>query len=305
MNASTFRVVYAGPALTEHVMDVRDLAPALLAIAEALEEANRVLNGTRAQVQVQVHGSFKTGSFGIDLSVVQSFVAQALDFLAEDHKVVGALNLLGLLGFAAGSSAGLIRLVRWLKGRTVKRVEIRDETGIARVITDDEELEVEVRTIELFRSYKIRNALERAIKAPLERNGVESVAFVYEEVVTEVIEKGDRYSFSSPSDDKTQISEQEFTAHLQLVTVPMRDGYKWRVDDGGGPFTATMLDDAFLQRMQRNEIPFAPGDILVARIRRRQFMQDQELHNESEILQVTRHEAAYKQIPLPIVRRED
>src|SRR6185437_11296855 len=142
MNTSTFRVVYDGPALTEHAMDVRDLAPALLAIAEALEEANRVLNGTRAQVQVQVHGSFKTGSFGIDLSVVQSFVAQALDFLAEDHKVVGALNLLGLLGFAAGSSAGLIRLVRWLKGRTVKKVEISDETGIARVITDDEELEV-------------------------------------------------------------------------------------------------------------------------------------------------------------------
>ena len=305
MNTSTFRVVYDGPALTEHAMDVRDLAPALLAIAEALEEANRILNGSQAQVQVQVHGSFKTGSFGIDLSVVQSFVAQALDFLAEDHKVVGALNLLGLLGFAAGSSAGLIRLVRWLKGRTVKKVEISDESGIARVITDDDELEVEERTIELFRSYKIRNALERAIKVPLDRDGVESVAFVYEEVVTEVIGKGDRHSFSSPSDDKTQISEQEFTAHLQLVTVPMRDGYKWRVDDGGGPFTATMLDEAFVQRMQRNEIPFAPGDILVSKIRRRQFMQDQELHNESEILQVMRHEAAYRQIPLPIVRRED
>ena len=305
MNTSTFRVVYDGPALTEHAMDVRDLAPALLAIAEALEEANRVLNGSQAQVQVQVHGSFKTGSFGIDLSVVQSFVAQALDFLADDHKVVGDLNLLALLGFAGSGGVGLLRLVRWLKGRTIKKVEITDEDNLARVITDDDELEVEARTIELFRSYRIRHALERAIKIPLDRDGVESVAFVHEEVVTEVIEKGDRHSFAAPSTDKTQIAEQEFTAHLQLVSVPMRDGYKWRVDDGSGAFTATVLDEGFVQRMQRNEIPFTPGDILVAKIRRRQFMQDQELRNESEILEVIRHESAYRQIPLPIFRRGD
>lgn len=57
--------------------------------------------------------------------------------------------------------------------------------------------------------------------------------------------------------------------------------------------------------MQRNEIPFTPGDILVAKIRRRQFMQDQELRNECEILEVIHHESAYRQIPLPIVRRGD
>lgn len=306
MSSANFRIVYDGPALAEHTMDVRDLAPALLAVAEMLEEANRVLNGDRAQVRVQVHGSFKTGSFGVDLEVVQTFVSQALDFFANDRRVVGSLNLMELLGVAYGSGMGLVGLVRWLRGRKIRRVEITAGGSAAKVITDDGEQEVEARTIELLRSYKIRQALERAVKVPLDREGVETVAFLQQERVVESIEKHERHAFSAPApDEKTQIDEQEFTASLQLVSVPLREGYKWRVDDGNGPFTAIVLDEQFMQRMHRSEVPFTVGDILVARVRRRQYMAGSELKNEHEILQIIRHDSAYKQIPLPITRRED
>lgn len=306
MSTATFRVVYDGPALAEHTMDVRELAPALLAIAEALEEANRILNGDRAQVRVQVHGSFKTGSFGIDLDVTQAFIAQALDFLANDRRVVGSLNLLALLGFVGATGTctykGVLALLKWLRGRTVRKVEIDDDRGVAKVITDDEAMEVEVAAIELFRSYKIRESIERAIKVPLEREGVETVAFVYEEHVVEVVEKYERHAFTPPPDQKTQINEMELTAPLQLVSVPLRDGYKWRVDDGNGSFTATVLDERFVQRIHKSEIAFAAGDILFARLRRRQFLEGAELRNENEIVEVLKHESAYKQIPLPITR---
>lgn len=39
------RITYDGPALAEHVMDVRDLAPALLAFGDLCEEAGRALYG--------------------------------------------------------------------------------------------------------------------------------------------------------------------------------------------------------------------------------------------------------------------
>jgi hypothetical protein len=222
--------------------------------------------------------------------------------------VVGSLNLLALLGFAGATATctykGVLALLKWLRGRPVRRVEIDDERGIAKVVTDDDAMEVEVATIELFRSYKIRESIERAIKVPLEREGVESVAFVYEEHIVEVVEKYERHAFTPPADQKTQINEMEFTAPLQLVSVPLRDGYKWRVDDGNGPFTAAVLDEQFAQRIQKSEVAFSAGDILFARLRRRQFFDGAELRNENEIVEVLRHQSAYKQIPLPITRAE-
>jgi hypothetical protein len=49
-SSSEFSVVYDGEALAENLMDVRDLAPALLALGEAFEIANGVLNGDRTAV---------------------------------------------------------------------------------------------------------------------------------------------------------------------------------------------------------------------------------------------------------------
>lgn len=305
MSTATFRVVYDGPALADHTMDVRDIAPALLAIADTLEEANRVLNGDRAQVRVQVRASFKTGSFGIDLDVVQNLASAVLELFATDKRIVGGINLLVTLGFIGGGSKGLLGVIRWLRGRSIRKVELIEERGVARIVTDDDEIEVEQRTIEVLRSYKIRQSLERAVKLPLDREGVDTVSFVYNERVTEVVQKHERHSFSAPTaDGKSLVNEQEFDASLQLISVPLREGYKWRVDDGNGPFTAVVLDEHFVQRMQRSEVPFTVGDILVARVRRRQYLDAGGLKNEHEILQVIRHDSAYKQIPLPITRSD-
>src|SRR5690606_6815674 len=64
-----FHLVYDGPALVQHQMDVRALAPALLAMSDLVERANELLNGDNAKVSVNVNASFKSGSFGIDLEL--------------------------------------------------------------------------------------------------------------------------------------------------------------------------------------------------------------------------------------------
>ncbi|MBE6440990.1 MAG: hypothetical protein E7022_01495 [Desulfovibrio desulfuricans] len=64
MSQKTLHIAYDGPALDTHEMDVRELAPALLAFSDMFEEANAVLNGDRAKISLNVKGSFKTGSLG-------------------------------------------------------------------------------------------------------------------------------------------------------------------------------------------------------------------------------------------------
>src|SRR5271156_4152512 len=118
-NHERFHVVYDGPALTEHRMDVRDLAPALVAFADLFTAANKEINGDAAEVRVQVNASFKAGSFGIDLIASQHLLSQIKDIFAGNGAtaIANGWTILQIVGFTGGGLAGgLVGLLRLLKG---------------------------------------------------------------------------------------------------------------------------------------------------------------------------------------------
>lgn len=101
MQHQTFRIAYGGPALESNEMDVRELAPALHALGDLLDHANRVVNGETSKVAVNVKGPFRAGSFGIDLTPYQSISANTIDFFStREVQAVGLL--LGYLGLNVG-----------------------------------------------------------------------------------------------------------------------------------------------------------------------------------------------------------
>ena len=73
------------PALESSEMDVRELAPALLAIGDLLDASTRALCGNQVRPRVNVRGSFKTGSFGIDFTLATSLLGRMRDMLSGNE----------------------------------------------------------------------------------------------------------------------------------------------------------------------------------------------------------------------------
>ncbi len=303
MSKATFHVLYDGPALVSNEMDVRALAPALLALGDVLEEANSAINDGRAKVAVKVRASFKTGCFGIELEVVQSFVKQVSIIFSPD-TVATAKNLLEWLGLIAGTGVivkkggtGLFALLKWLRGRPVKRVVLLDN-GLMRVEVDDEHLDVERQVIELFRQARLRKALEQVL-SPLQMEGIDEFAVTDRDQSQRFITVSDHelIYFATPAIEPEILAEEEVELNLQLVNVAFREDNKWRFSDGSNSFYATVQDGNFLRQVRSNE-PFASGDILKARLRRTQSLAGDTMKSEYVLLEVIEHRRAGAQIPI-------
>lgn len=301
MSTSSFQVVYDGPALAGSTIDVRDLAPALLAFGDAIEQANMTLNDGRTSIALRVNASFKSGCFGIDFAVVQSLANQVAG-LFKDPAVVAAKEVAEQIGFVYGKGAaatlGVIGLVKWLRNRKINKVVLLDN-GRARIEVDGDRLETEQRTIALLRNFKLRQALEAAIARPLEKEGFESVAISHEpEQGFVVITKAERGYFIAPPPDTEELGDQIATANLQLVSVAFKGDNKWRFYDGTTQFHAAIVDERFVHRVQIGEENFASGDILTVSLRKRQWLEGDVMKAEYEVLEVLKHRRGMAQIPL-------
>jgi hypothetical protein len=106
-----FSIKYDGPSLASHQMDVRELAPALIALSDLLEHANKAAYPDAGEVRVDVQGNFKGGSFGVDLIAAQTMAQQIVTLLSGSEAA--AANLLGILGglglIGGGGVIGLIK----------------------------------------------------------------------------------------------------------------------------------------------------------------------------------------------------
>ncbi|MGS0896037.1 hypothetical protein ACVBGC_26425 [Burkholderia stagnalis] len=296
---SQFRMTYDGPALESSEMDVRELAPALLAIGDLLEASTQALCGDQVRPQVNVRGSFRTGSFGIDFTLATSLLGRMRDMLSgsEGTALANAVTILTALGIAAPQARkGLFAVLKWLRGRPIQQVRMHAHTAVLHV--DGEQLEIELSVLTLLRDVSVREAIARVL-SPLAREGITTFSAGTDTDVFETVARDEIVWFRVPEPADALILDEYRKMAFSIVSLAFKDDNKWRLYDGAATIHAAITDTGFLKRVNDNQISFSKGDILVCNVRVQQWQTLDGAKTEYEVADVLEHRPASRQIPLP------
>lgn len=292
-----FAVRYDGPALAEHRMDVRQLAPALLAFADAMKAAQSAAAPEQAPAQVHITATSK-GSFQIELLLVEAPTTGLFDRIADalsGDKVSAAVNLGQIVEWA---SQAVILTMTLARARIRKREPATTPGKTKLTLSDGSTIETDNAVINIYQNSEFRTGIRDAV-APLKSDGVNELAIqtAHRQVIV-TDDQVDAFTVPDRTEDEELLNSVR-DVNLQIVA-PAFDGGKWRVSDGSATFFVTLADEQFRDQVIDSKAAFRASDILMVRLRTRQFRTDSGLKTEHVIEQVIKHLPAGRQLELPL-----
>lgn len=310
MSKVNFQLAYDGPGLRSGAMDVNQLAPALLATADLLREANRQLNGEKADVSIKVRSDFKKGSFEVALIFDQNLIehAKALMF---PTSIVGATALMTFLfgtesgkKGVSGAVESVLDLWKRLKGEKPKSAIEDASKGITIIVMGNgNQINTNPQVAKLYGDSIIRSAIGGTL-GPIGNSGIDSLVIrrgdkkvneVKESDLPESLGPGTSLTTSGRSDRTENIRE----VMLRVIRANFEKG-KWGFSDGSASFSADIEDEVFLKQLDDHEIGFFKGDVLRVRLKTVQVVAtDQDFKTQYVIEQVIEHRHAPRQQELP------
>jgi hypothetical protein len=249
---------YDGPALSNHEMNVRDLAPTLLGAADLLQDLNRRINPTAADLSVAVRATSQ-GSFLIDLAVAYA--------VGKDGPRRADASRAGTLATLVGGLGGLFR-------------HMKSRASVAGP-------EIPRAVAESCQDVKIQHDVRQLLR-PLERDGIDSLTIRQEGTVIVSVDRSDVGDYGIQGDGSTlplTVNERE---QLLAIRTILFSSDTWQFSDGGSVFNAKLQDADFIAQVNRGE-PFSKLDLLRCLIREVQTVDEKGLHSSIEVLRVIEH----------------
>ena len=306
MSEEKFTLVFDGPALEFHEIEVRNLGQALIAMCDLIHAANTEIYGGNSQVEVKVK-AHAPGSFEVDFLLMALETARPLLNAAKQHQadISIANELLELLFKISGTAltggiavkkvgGGLIALLKWLKARKPEKIE-RQVNGDIHIHIGDNYFVTNDNTLKIARSINVRKSAKDLVAA-LKQSGVDILKVKRLHKPALEIAKGEVGYFDY--NDEEDLTETSRKVNLQIVKLSFKEGDKWQMTDGGKPFSVTIEDVDFLNRVQKREVAFANGDYLKCDVLERQYRTSSGLKMQHIITQVHDHIPAAQQLRL-------
>lgn len=297
MSRATLTIAYDGPALRDHAMDVRDLAPAMMGLGQLFDAANTALNGDSARVRVQVKAT-EPGCFQISFEVIQSF-GEHLVTLFSGQAATAAANLVTLITGATVTGIGLFGLILKLKGDKIDKIDHLPE-NMVRIKIGDVSLDIPVTLLRLYQDVPVRSAAQKVIEEPLKQEGIDSFEVREAEKVVIRINKSQASYFEKPHIPDSTLVDDTRRSAFSIISLAFKEDNKWRLNDGTNAISATIEDADFLSKVDANQVSFSKGDILICDVRVVQKQTDSGLKTEYTVIRVIEHRPGARQIPLPL-----
>lgn len=295
-----FAIKFNGKAVELNEMDANELATSLLGLSNTIEEANSILNGSDSRIFVKVHGSFRPGSFIVDIA---SFLSpNIIQTVFDSGTIATTANVTQILGFVGSFACGasvvahrtLIRLYKQTKGKKILTKKSLDADNCEITVEGgDSPITVNVNIVKLYESKKIQQALENVV-SPLENEDMSDITFLMDGKEQEQILREERSYFHHTDTDI--IEEKEYTDYF-LITQCNFEGKQtgWRLSFGDSSqsknksydFPVKILDENFLHKVLRREIIISNEGTVVIEARYRKITHRAEKLTVSwEILEV-------------------
>jgi hypothetical protein len=274
-------------------------------MADLLDSSVRALHGERAKAQINVKGSFRTGSFNVDFTTALNFLKAAKDLFAGDGMtaIANATAVLTALGLSAKAGyKGVAQVLKWLAGRRITNVQLQDDGNVT-IFAGEDALEVEHHVLVLLRDLPVRQALDRVL-APLDRDGIDTFAAGDDSNFAVVIKEDERPFFSAPAGQDELILEDTRKMAFSIVSLAFKEENKWRLSDGNSTINARISDAEFISGVNTNETSFAKGDVLICEVKVTQWQTLTGAKTDYEVTKVIEHRHAATQISFPGMQRQ-
>ena len=266
---------YDGPALRAHEMDVQDLAPALIALADIAKIANQKFNGDRASIRILVNADVEQKCFQLDLSLVQSWLDHATLLLGKDN-IATARTIAEIIGFTGPPAGTLFWLYKKLYGNDEKptvsfqQSDVKGQT-IININGDRNTVSVPNFTAILAQDPNVLKNI-KTVLAPLESSDYSDFSIRQNEKQIVEITRQEAQNIRAnavPLPSKTEDGEfiSTIRAQVEIVTAQFKGSAQWGLWWTGRTRLMNIADLDWLSRYQSgnepNAIPGAWLDIML------------------------------------------
>lgn len=276
-----FSIKYNGKAVELHEMAVNDLAKSLLGLSGVLEQTSHAINGPNSNMFVKVKGSFKPGSFDVDIATFLTCSA-----------VEATLNAINVLGFMEDSVKSLIWLSKKTKGEAVKSIKHLSDNNVEMSFNNCNNLIVVNNSVaKIYEDENIRKEFKNLL-CPLEDEDMSDITFLKNGIEQEKIKREERGYFY-PNNTKPLISEgTDYFLITQCNFYGKKTGWKFNYAKAldsmydQKDFTVKILDNLFLKNVKNKKIIIS-NEGMIIKAKYRKTIQNLEKISESwEILKI-------------------